>query len=220
MNGIDMQKGGKSLTTLIYDKVREDILKGRYCAGDKIVEIKVADELGVSRTPVREALKQLELHGLVDNIPNRGVIVKGISQEEIKDILVVRHSIEGLVGQWAAERITDVEIKELEDTNDLMSFYLMKQDFDKFYDQNLKFHEIIYSAAKSRYLENVLKDFQFFIKNSKENIFASSDRLTVSLKEHEMIIKALKSRDCVAARKAMVDHIKNANEVIFEIMKG
>ena len=86
MDLFDQKKENKSLTSLIFDKIREDILNDKYSTGDKIVEAKLADELGVSRTPVREALKQLELDGLVDNIPNRGVVVKGISNQDIYDI--------------------------------------------------------------------------------------------------------------------------------------
>lgn len=219
MDLFDQKKENKSLTSLIFEKIREDILNGRYVSGDKLVEIKLADELGVSRTPVREALKQLELDGLVDNIPNRGVVVKGISKEDIDDILTIRLCIEGLVGQWAAERVTDPEIKELEEIFDLMEFYSTKGDVDKLFELNTKFHETLYQITKSRYLESVLNDFQLFIKTARNNSLKSEGRLKDALEEHRIIVAAIKHHDIEATRQALINHISNSNENIKKIVK-
>jgi len=218
MDLFDQKKENKSLTSLIFDKIREDILNCRYASGDKLVEIKLANELGVSRTPVREALKQLELDGLVDNIPNRGVVVKGISREDIDDILTIRLCIEGLVGQWAASRITDEEIKELDEIYDLMEFYSQKDDVDKIFELNTKFHETLYKATKSRYLEGVLKDFQLFIRTSRNNSLKVKGRTLLALAEHKEILNALKLHDEVAARSALTRHITNSNSNIKNLM--
>jgi len=218
MDLFDQKKENKSLTSLIFDKIREDILNGRYISGDKLVEIKLADELGVSRTPVREALKQLELDGLVDNIPNRGVVVKGISREDIDDILTIRLCIEGLVGQWAASRISDDEIKELEEIYDLMEFYTFKDDVDKLFELNSRFHETLYRATKSRYLEGVLKDFQLFIKSARNSSLKSAGRIHTALKEHKDILDALKAHNELDARNALVRHISQSNSNIKRIM--
>ena len=219
MDLFDQKKENKSLTSLIFEKIREDILNGRYVNGDKLVEIKLADELGVSRTPVREALKQLELDGLVDNIPNRGVVVKGISKEDIDDILTIRLCIEGLVGQWAAERILDSEIKQLEEIFDLMEFYSMKGDVDKMFELNTKFHETLYQSTKSRYLEGVLNDFQLFIKTARNNSLKSEGRMKIALEEHRAVIHALKNHDIDGTRNALVNHIANSNSNIKKIVK-
>lgn len=214
MDLFDQKKENKSLTSLIFDRIREDILNGRYMTGDKLVEIKLADELGVSRTPVREALKQLELDGLVDNIPNRGVVVKGISQDDIDDILTIRLCIEGLVGQWAAERILDEEVKELEEIFDLMEFYTSKGDVDKIFELNTKFHETLYKATKSRYLEGVLKDFQLFIKSSRNNSLKTEGRLFTALEEHRNILIAIQNHDRESTRNTLVKHISESNDNI------
>jgi len=219
MDLFDQKKENKSLTSLIFEKIREDILNGRYVSGDKLVEIKLADELGVSRTPVREALKQLELDGLVDNIPNRGVVVKGISKEDIDDILTIRLCIEGLVGQWAAERILDIEIKQLEEIFDLMEFYSLKGDLDKMFELNTKFHETLYQSTKSRYLEGVLNDFQLFIKTARNNSLRSEGRMKIALEEHRVIVDALKNHDVDGTRNALVRHIANSNSNIKNIVK-
>lgn len=219
MDLFDQKKENKSLTSLIFERIREDILNGRYIPGDKLVEIKLADELGVSRTPVREALKQLELDGLVDNIPNRGVVVKGITTEDIDDILMIRLCIEGLVGQWAAERINDSEIKELQEIFDLMEFYTSKKDVEKIFELNTRFHETLYQATKSRYLEGVLKDFQLFIRQSRNNSLKTEGRIEFALEEHREILKALKEHDQENTRLALTKHISASNYNIKHLMK-
>ena len=219
MDLFDQKKENKSLTSLIFERIREDILNGRYIPGDKLVEIKLADELGVSRTPVREALKQLELDGLVDNIPNRGVVVKGITTEDIDDILMIRLCIEGLVGQWAAERINDSEIKELQEIFDLMEFYTSKKDVEKIIELKTKFHENLNKATKSRYLEGVLKDFQLFIRQSRNNSLKAEGRIEFALEEHREILKALKEHDPENSKKALTKHISASNYNIKHQMK-
>lgn len=123
MDLLDQKKENKSLTTIIFEKVREDILNDVYSDGEKIVEAKLADELGVSRTPVREALKQLELDGLVESIPNRGVIVKGITEQDIADIYTIRIAIEGIAANWSVRRISEEEVASLKEVYELMEFY-------------------------------------------------------------------------------------------------
>jgi DNA-binding GntR family transcriptional regulator len=107
---------------------RDGIAEGRYQTGDFLVEMKIADELGVSRTPVREALKQLELEELVSSHPNRGVVVKGLSTEDLQDVSTIRHLLEGQAAYWAAERVTEEQLKALKETVELMEFYTAKND--------------------------------------------------------------------------------------------
>ncbi|GKT33648.1 GntR family transcriptional regulator, partial [Aduncisulcus paluster] len=162
MDLFDQKKENKSLTSIIFEKIREDILNGMYDPGEKIVEAKLADELGVSRTPVREALKQLELDGLVENIPNRGVIVKGVTAQDIRDIYTIREAIEGIAARWSVERMSQDELDSLKEIYELMEFYTFKKDVDKIFELNTRFHELIYMATNSRFLEHVLRDFQLF----------------------------------------------------------
>ena len=102
-------------------------MDGKYTKGQSLVEQKLATEFGVSRTPIRDVLKQLELDGLVESIPNRGVFVLGITQEDIKHIYAIRQRIEGLAALWAAEKMTSEELKTLENIYNLMEFYTAKE---------------------------------------------------------------------------------------------
>ncbi|WZL73197.1 GntR family transcriptional regulator [Clostridiaceae bacterium 35-E11] len=201
---------GLSLTARIFNKLRDDILNGKYVEGEKLGEAKLAEELGVSRTPVREALKQLELDGIVENIPNRGVVVLGISRQDIEDIYTIRTAIEGIAATWAVERITDEELARLKETYELMEFYTFKKDLEKFAEINTVFHEIIYKATKSRYLEQVLKDFQYYMKKARQKSLQVEGRIQESLQEHKEILNAFLNKDKEEAEKALIKHVRNA----------
>ncbi|MCK4259353.1 MAG: GntR family transcriptional regulator [Halanaerobiales bacterium] len=211
-NILNEKKDSRSLTSIIFDKIRDDILIGKYKNGQKIVETKLAAELGVSRTPVREALKQLDLDGLVDNIPNRGVVVKGISHQDIDDIYTIRVVMEGIAVKWAVERMEEKEIEFLKEILDLMEFYTFKKDIEKVVELNTKFHEAIYSATKSRYIEHVLKDFQYFMKKTRYKSLSVPGRMEEALEEHRKILQAFINRDIDEAIKTITDHV-NASKL-------
>ncbi|WP_053955379.1 GntR family transcriptional regulator [Inediibacterium massiliense] len=203
---------GLSLTSKIFNILREDILNGKYTEGEKLGEAKLAEELGVSRTPVREALKQLELDGIVENKPNRGVMVLGISKQDIEDIFTIRTAIEGIAARWAVERITNDEVRQLTESYELMEFYTFKNDIEKFSEINTIFHEIIYKATKSRYLEQVLKDFQYYMKQTRRRSLQVEGRMKISLQEHKAILDAFLNKDKEGAQKALANHIANSKK--------
>lgn len=219
----DQKKENKSLTTLIFEKIREDVLNDVYKSGEKIIEAKVAEEMGVSRTPVREALKQLELDGLVENIPNRGVIVKGVTRGDIDDIYEMRVAIEGIAAKWSVERMSDETLLHLKEIYELMEFYTVKKDIDKIFELNTKFHEVIYKSACSRYLEHVLSDFQQFIKSTRKRSLETEGRMEEALDEHRAVLEAFIVRDVDRAVEALVTHIENsrlnAGKTVMRTMK-
>jgi DNA-binding GntR family transcriptional regulator len=206
----DIQETGYSLRTKIYKQLKNDILNGVYKPGESLIEMKLAKEMGVSRTPVREAIRQLELEGLVSSIPNKGVIVEGITEEDVEDIYTIRKMIEGLAARWAAEKITDEQLEELREILDLMEFYTGKKDIDKVSEMDTRLHDVIFRACKSRPLESVLTNYHHFIKRARLVSMKSEGRALASLREHQEIYEALKNRDGDAAEKAMIKHISGA----------
>ncbi len=219
MDLFDQRKENRSLTAIIFERVREDILSGKYVNGDKIVEAKLAEELGVSRTPVREALKQLELDGLVESLPNRGVIVKGITDQDIEDIYSIRLAIEAIAARWAVERMEDSEVEQLKEIYDLMEFYTFKEDVQKTFELNTKFHETMYRGTKSRYLEHVLKDFQLFIKSTRNESLKSEGRIDRALEEHKRILDAFHDRNPEQAVEAIVGHLVNSRNNVSKLIE-
>ena len=206
----DIQDTGYSLRTKIYHRLKNAILDGVYKPGESLIEMKLAKELGVSRTPIREAIRQLELEGLVSSIPNKGVIVEGVTPQDVEDIYTIRKTIEGLAARWAAEKISDVQLKELKDILDLMEFYTEKGNVEKLSELDSRFHDIIFKASNSRPLESVLTNFHHFIQRARLVSVKASGRAVHSLKEHRRIYEALGAHNPDAAEKAMVNHVGSA----------
>jgi DNA-binding GntR family transcriptional regulator len=205
---------GYSLRSKIYATIRDDIIDGRYTAGENLVELKLAEEYGVSRTPIREALLQLEREGLVEYKPNRGIVVIGISRQDIQDIYTIRELIEGLAAFWAAERATPQELKQLNETVDMIEFYTSKGDLEQITILDTMFHNQILDASKSRPLKQALGCFNYHVQQARLASLQREGRIEKSFGEHAMILEALKKRDPVGARKAMNNHISNVNYIL------
>lgn len=199
-----------SLGGRVFQKIREDILNGKYKENDELRENTIGKELGVSRTPVREALRQLELEGLVTIIPNRGAYVTGISHKDIWDIYVSRSMLEGLCARWAAKNITDAQLDELEETI-LLSEFQMKKESGFSAEQvaalDGRFHSILYEASGSRILDHVLTDFHNYVQTARRSSVVSEDRARKSIREHRQILRAIKDRDEEMAEQLANEHI-------------
>ncbi|HHY78113.1 MAG TPA: GntR family transcriptional regulator [Clostridiales bacterium] len=196
----------------IYEKLRQDILDEKYERGQSLVEQKLAKEFGVSRTPIREVLRQLELDGLVESIPNRGVFVVGITKEDINHIYAIRERMEGLAALWAAEKISSDELKQLEEIYSLMEFYTEKGDADQVAKLNTQFHEVIFTAASSKYLKIILKNLQVYIQWARHSSLKVPGRLQAALEEHKAILEAFKNRDGALAEKLIMEHVNNSRK--------
>ena len=196
-----------SLTDEIVDIIRERILKGEYKIGEKIKENQIATELKVSRTPIREAFKQLETEGLIDYIPNRGCFAKGFTRQDIEDIYAVRKALEILAVEWAVSRITSEQIQSLQDQSDLMEFYTARKDSKKVLEINTAFHDVIYNATGSRFMAQVLRSYKEYIEQTRKVIFYEQDYLEEIFAEHKAVLDAMISRDVEAAKTAMAKHL-------------
>ena len=201
-----------SLTDEIADVVRERILKGEYEIGEKIKENQIASELKVSRTPIREAFKLLENEGLIDYIPNRGCFAKGFTKQDVDDIYAVREALEELAVRWAVERITPEEITALEEQVDLMEFYTKKKDKKKVLELYASFHDVIYAAARSRFLAQVLRSYKEYIEKTRKSIFYEQAYLENILSEHRAIFEAMRERDTEKAVGAIAKHLEASQD--------
>lgn len=205
-----------SLRGRVFNKIREDILSGKYCQNEELKETTIGLELGVSRTPVREALRQLELEGLVNIIPNKGAYVNGISEKDIHDIYIIRSYLEGLCAKWACEHITQEQIDELEEIVYLSEFHAKKEHHDQIVELDNKFHQLIYEASGSKILNHVLSDFHHYVQRIRKITLASENRAINSNKEHTAILEAIRQRDGDKAEGLAHEHIKNTIKNISE----
>ena len=219
MNANFVSTSSRSLSMRVFDVLEQQRLNGTYAVGDQLVEMKISQELGVSRTPIREALRQLELDGLVTTISNKGTFVVGISAEDVKDIYTIRIAIEGISAMWAAERITDEQIKELETLVELQEFYASKNDILQIVQLDTKFHEIMYDISGSRTLRNTLRSFHIHLKRARETSFYSAGRTRRAVEEHREIFEAIASHDGERAKELTERHIKNARDNVLGIIE-
>ena len=193
-------------------KLQRDILTGKYRPGQKLTEQNLCKEYGVSRTPIREALRQLETDGLVENILNRGCFVIGLSQEDFEDMFELRKAYEIQAVKWGIRRISDDEMDTLEETFEFMEFYTMRGDLDKMMVINAGFHQVIYEAAHNRMLQKTLTSYQNFMKYHREKTSYEPGYLATLLEEHRAIFKAFIDKDVRAGAEAMERHINRAKE--------
>lgn len=198
-----------SLRGRVYKKLREDILSGVYKENEELKENTIGQELGVSRTPVREALRQLELEGLVTLIPNKGAFVTGITSKDIHDIYTIRSYLEGLCAKWACEHITDAQIEDLEEILYLSDFHARRSHFNQLVELDNKFHEMIYNACGSKILKHVLSDFHQYVERVRKITLSMPSRALKSNKEHADIVEAIKKRDGQLAEALAHEHIIN-----------
>jgi len=204
-------KGGH-LSQNLYADIRRDILKGEFRHGEKLSEQKICHKYSLSRTPVREALRQLEIEGLIETIPNRGAYVIGLSKEDIEDLFELRKAYEALAVKWAIERITKEEMEKLEEAYEFMEFYTEKNDAEKMLIINMQFHNLIYKAAHNRILEHSLSTYQIYLKEIGSSIAYLDGHLDDVLNEHKKIYDAFVSRDVEAGIEAVKNHLDNAKQ--------
>lgn len=201
-----------SLRGRVFHKLREDILNGKYDEHEELREVAIGEEMGVSRTPVREAFRQLELEGLIQIIPNKGAYVTGITEKDVKDIYMIRSLLEGLCARWACEHMTPEQLEEMEENVYLAKFHATKGHLEQLADLDNRFHDIMYEACDSKMLEHQLKDFHEYVLRVRRKTLAQVTRGTASNEEHEKIMEAIKAKDADNAEKLAHQHMINAYE--------
>ncbi len=199
-----------NLSLGLVERLREDILGEKLLPGSKLTEKEICDKYDVSRTPVREALKNLETEGLIELIPNRGAFVVGFGMGDMKDLLELRKTYELQAIKWAIERIYEDELENLEKCFEYMKFYTKQGDLKKLCDINNNFHNIIYEATHNRTLINILSLYNYYIKHSIQTRSTESEDLDLIFEEHSRIFNAFIMQDLDAGMQAVSDHIDNA----------
>jgi DNA-binding GntR family transcriptional regulator len=215
----DVETQSGSLRSKVFNQLQNDILNGLYQPGESLIETKLSEEMGVSRTPIREAIRQLELEGLVQSIPNKGAIVKGISPQDIEDIYTIRMLIEGLAARWATEKITDMELGELKEAIELEEFYTLKNDLGHLLQFDSRFHDIIFKACKSKPLMHTLSTFHHYVQKARDISLSSPGRARLVLEEHKAIFQAITEHDAEKAERLTTEHVRNASLNLLAIMK-
>ncbi|MFA5638055.1 MAG: GntR family transcriptional regulator [Anaerovoracaceae bacterium] len=194
----------------LFSQLQKDILLEKLKPGQKLTEQSLCTLYKVSRTPIREALRQLEMEGLVETIPNRGAFVTGFSKTDLSDMLSLRKIYEMQAVRWAIERITEEEMDDLLETFEFMEFYTIKKDIEKMHNINISFHKIIYDASHNRMLKQILSSYQIYLKYKRRDVVYPEDYLPSVLEEHRAIYQAFLKKDIEKGVKAMEIHLTNS----------
>ncbi len=206
-----------SLADQVFERLEADILSGKYRRGETITEMQLCSELGVSRTPVREALRRLyQEHLIEDN--GKATVVLGISQQDFQDMCAIRIRIEGLAVRGFIERCTPEALQELREAIDFQQFYLSKSDADHLKSLDGRFHDIIYDHCGSQVLRDTLEPLHNKVQKYRMASLSQRDRAAQSVAEHEAIYRAIVQRDADLADRLLTEHVKNALENI--VRKG
>lgn len=210
-----------SIAGQIFERLEQDILIGTYKRGEVLTELKLSETLGVSRTPIREALRKLEHEHLIEET-SKGALVLGITEQDIKDIYEIRLNLEGVAAYRTAERITDDELAKMREILDLQRFYVERasDSADKIKDLDSSFHEMLYLYSGSKILAEVLLPLHKKLIKYRKASVTSHNRAQKSEDEHEKIYHALANHDAEAARKLTIAHVTNAaNSIINKEIK-
>lgn len=201
----------------VYAKLREAILKGDLPAGERLVERRLAEQLGVSRTPVREALRLLEKEGLVSHLPRIGAVVAAIDDAEVLEVYRIREVLEGLAARMAAERISPEELAHLAELLHRLEELASEGDLDALEKVHREFNDTIYRAAGSPRLHGMINSLGDYIaRSARTGWHTRPGRLAEAAREHRRLVEAIRLRDGDLAERAAREHINNSRHAYFK----
>lgn len=210
----------KPLREIVFETLREAIITGVLKPGERLMEVQLAEEMGVSRTPVREAIRKLELEGFVVMVARKGAYVAGISLKDVTDVFEIRAALEGLAASLAAGRASDEELEEMERAVANRSVYLESTDLNSLVETDSEFHDILYRASRNQKLITILSNLREQIDRFRAVSLASPGRGREALEEHKNIVEAISVRDPELAMKLGQEHIESAENALLNNMRN
>ncbi len=204
-----------SLAEQVFLRLENEILSGKYPIGAVLTETKLAGDLGVSRTPIREALQRLEQEHLIET-GTKGILIIGVSRKDLEDIFAVRLRVEGLAARAAAERMSEAALEELREALELQEFYVPRKDPEHVRGMDSRFHQLIYRGCGSTVLADVLLPLHRKVQKYRRVSVEDSGRAAESAAEHRSIYEAIAAHDPDGAERAMLTHIENAARHILD----
>ena len=190
------------LRDVVFNTLRQAILRGEMEPGERLMEIQLAQKLGVSRTPIREAIRKLELEGLVIMIPRKGAEVAHITEKDMRDVLEVRCTLEELAVALACKNVTPERIMDLRAANKVFESAIVSKDVVNIVDADVQFHDTIYAMTDNDRLE--------YVKDARTH--------SILINEHNDIIQKLADKDVEGAKMFMRQHIRNQEKGIIRLL--
>ena len=206
------------LRDVVFNTLRQAILRGELKPGERLMEIQLANKLGVSRTPIREVLRKLELEGLVNMVPRKGAEVADITEKSLRDVLEVRKALEELSVQLACEKITEEEIEELKRVAERFKDTLNDQDVTKIAEADVAFHDVIYTATDNQKLILLLNNLREQMYRYRVEYLKKEEAYPQLIAEHEELIDNISKRNKEEATRIMCEHIDNQVATVINVI--
>ncbi len=207
------------LRDVVFNTLRQAILRGELKPGERLMEIQLANKLGVSRTPIREAIRKLELEGLVLMIPRKGAEVADITEKSLLDVLEIRRALEELSAQLACDRITKEEIQELVKEAEGFKKALKSKDVTEIAEADVRFHDVIYLATKNQKLIQLLNNLREQMYRYRVEYLKKEDVYPQLIREHEEIIEQISKKEKEKATQIVCQHIDNQMDTVMGVIR-
>ena len=204
------------LRDVVFNTLRQAIITGEFVPGERLMEIALANRLGVSRTPVREAIRKVELEGLVVMIPRKGAEVARITEKDLRDVLEVRSSLEELAAGLATERLDDDSREKIKTALDNFREAITTGDNPRIADCDVEFHDAVFEATKNKRLIQIINNLREQIYRYRLEYVKDTEYHAVLMKEHEELVDAMFSGDKKGAQEIMKRHIDNQEETVIK----
>ncbi len=208
------------LREVVCETLRDAVRRGILQPGERLMEIQLAEDLGVSRTPVREAIRKLEMEGYVIMMPRRGTYVADLSIRDINEVFEIRTSLESLASGLAAERINEDELEKLQRLLVEIGAYIKSGDMESIVRTDTEFHDLLYQASRNTRLVGIISNLREQLTRFRTTSMSFPGRLKATLEEHRKIVEAIAQGDEKAARKAAEHHMEKSEQTLLESMKA
>ena len=207
------------LRDVVFKTLRDAILTGDLEPGERLMEIKLAEKLGVSRTPIREAIRKLELEGLVNMTPRKGAVVAEISENDLRNVLEVRRVLEKLAVKLACQKISKAEIDELRENLKFFKGALKQKDANEIAKIDVEFHDIIYKATRNDRLIQILYNLREQMYRYRLEYVKDQDTRKTVVMDHETLIESIAVGNIKVAEETIIAHIDHQEKKIIKNMR-
>lgn len=207
------------LRDVVFNTLREAILKGDLKPGERLMELQLAAKLGVSRTPIREAIRMLEQEGLAVTMPRKGAEVAKMTLKDMEDVLEIRDALDELAVRIACQKISDEQLKQLEDMKELFEKSTQTGNVKKIAEADVTFHDVIYEATGNPKLVTLLNNLREQVYRYRVEYIKDPKNYPTLIAEHEAILESLKNRDVKNAVEAMHVHVANQAEAVKTVIQ-
>lgn len=202
------------LREVVCETLRDAVRRGVLQPGERLMEIQLAEELGVSRTPVREAIRKLEMEGYVIMMPRRGTYVADLSIRDVNEVFEIRTSLESLASGLASERITEDELEKLQRLLVEIGAHIKNGDMESIVRTDTEFHDLLYQASRNKRLVGIISNLREQLTRFRTASMSYPGRLKATLEEHRNIVEAIAQGDEKAARKAAEHHMEKSEQTL------